>query len=91
MEVLNTSPETKPYCICGSLCTVADVLVREVELPVVSRNDVILFHRCGAYSVTEGSVLFLSRKIPEVYLYNETDGLEKMRGFVEAADINRKE
>ena len=51
----------------------------------------ILFHRCGAYSVTEGSVLFLSRKIPEVYLYNETDGLEKMRGFVEAADINRKE
>ena len=91
MEVLNTSPETKPYCICGSLCTVADVLVREVELPVVSRNDVILFHRCGAYSVTEGSALFLSRKIPEVYLYNETDGLEKMRSFVEAADINRKE
>lgn len=28
--------------------TVADVLVREVELSEVSRNDVILFHRCGA-------------------------------------------
>lgn len=91
MEVLNTSVESKPYCICGSLCTVADVLVREVELPIVSKNDVILFHRCGAYSVTEGSALFLSRKMPEVYLYNEADGLEKMRGFVEAADINRKE
>lgn len=91
MKVLNTSSEAKPYCICGSLCTVADVLVREVELPVVSRNDVILFHRCGAYSVTEGSALFLSRKIPKVYLYNEATGLEKMRSFVETADINRKE
>lgn len=91
MEVRNSSTETKSYCICGSLCTVADVLVREVELPVVSRNDVILFHRCGAYSVTEGSGLFLSRKLPEVYLYNEADGLEKMRSFVDAADINRKE
>ena len=91
MEVLNTSAEVKPYCICGSLCTVADVLVRERELPIVSRNDVILFHRCGAYSVTEGSALFLSRKIPEVYLYNEADGLEKMRSFVDAAAINRKD
>lgn len=91
MEVLNTSTEAKPYCICGSLCTVADVLVREVELPVVSKNDVILFHRCGAYSVTEGSALFLSRKIPEVYLYNEANGLEKMRSFVDTAVINKKE
>lgn len=89
MEVLNTSAETKPYCICGSLCTVADVLVREVELPIVSRNDVILFHRCGAYSVTEGSALFLSRKMPEVDLYNEAVGLEKMRGFISTASINR--
>lgn len=91
MEVPNTSVETKPYCICGSLCTVADVLVREVELPVVSRNDVIFFHRCGAYSVTEGSTLFLSRMMPEVYLYSEATGLEKIRGFVDAADINQKD
>lgn len=91
MEILNTSAEAKPYCICGSLCTVADVLVREVELPVVSRNDVVLFHRCGAYSVTEGSALFLSRKIPEVYLYNEANGLEKMRSFVDTTVINKKE
>lgn len=88
MEILNTSEETKPYCICGSLCTVADVLVREVQLQTASRNDVILFHRCGAYSVTEGSALFLSRKMPEVYLYSESTGPEKMRGFIEAADIN---
>jgi len=66
-------------------------LVREVELPVVSRNDVVLFHRCGAYSVTEGSALFLSRKIPEVYLYNEANGLEKMRSFVDTTVINKKE
>lgn len=90
MEAMNTSTEAKPYCICGSLCTVADVLVREVELPAVSRGDAILFHRCGAYSVTEGSALFLSRKLPEVYLYSDVTGLKKMRGFIETADINRK-
>ncbi len=90
MEVLNASTEGKTYCICGSLCTVADVLVREAELPKVSRNDVILFHRCGAYSITEGSALFLSRKMPEVYLYSEAKGLERMRSFIEAADMNRR-
>ena len=90
MEVLNTSTEVRLYCICGSLCTVADVLVREVELPKISRGDVILFHCCGAYSVTEGSALFLSRKLPDVYLYSEATGLKMMRGFIETADINRK-
>lgn len=90
MEVVNPSKEESTYCICGSLCTVADVLVREVALPVVSRDDVLLFHRCGAYSVTEGSALFLSREIPEVYLYSEASGMERMRRIINAAAINQK-
>lgn len=90
MEVLNDSEECTPYCLCGSLCTVADILVREVELPKLSRNDIILFHRCGAYSVTEGTALFLSRIMPEVYLYSKTKGLEKIRSFIDTADMNKK-
>lgn len=90
MEVLNDSEECKPYCICGSLCTVADILVREVELPSISRKDIILFHRCGAYSVTEGTALFLSRKMPEVYLYSKDRGIEKFRDFIDTADLNKK-
>lgn len=59
------------YCLCGSLCTVADVLVREVELNPLDIGDVLTFNRCGAYSVTEGSSLFLSHPLPAVYLENE--------------------
>lgn len=90
LELLNHLKEENSYCICGSLCTVADVLVREVTLPAVSRGDVLFFHRCGAYSVTEGSALFLSREIPEVYLYSKAGGMERMRGAVNASDINRR-
>ncbi len=62
------SAERQTYAICGSLCTTADVLVREVKLPKLKIGDVIGFGRCGAYSVTEASVLFLSRQAPSVWL-----------------------
>ena len=82
-------PADENYCICGSLCTVADVLVREVSLPRLKYDDVLLFHRCGAYSVTEGSALFLSREIPAVYIFSRKRGLQKVRSGMSAAEINR--
>lgn len=77
------------YCLCGSLCTVADVLVREVSLPELKIGDVLSFGRCGAYSVTEGSSLFLSRKMPKVYVCDETSGTRLLRNFVDSSSINR--
>lgn len=59
------------YCLCGSLCTVADVLVREIELKTIEVGDVLSFDRCGAYSVTEGASLFLSHPLPAVYIEND--------------------
>ena len=47
------------YTLCGSLCTVADVLVREVKLKKLELGDVLEFGHCGAYSVTEAPALFL--------------------------------
>ena len=32
-----------------------------------------MFHNIGAYSVTEGIYLFLSRKMPKIYLYSEDE------------------
>lgn len=87
IEVLNKSNTNDNYCICGSLCTVADVIVREVNLPSLNINDVLLFKRCGAYSITEGSSLFLSREIPAVYLYNGKE-LTKVRDKIETSLIN---
>ena len=57
-----------PWMLCGSLCTTAAVLVREAQLPPLRVGDVIAFGRCGAYSVTEGVAVFLSRDMPRVAL-----------------------
>ena len=66
---LLTKPAGDPIscAICGSLCTVADVLVREVTLPSPAPQDLLVFCRAGAYSVTEAMGLFLSRDLAAVY------------------------
>ena len=58
------------YTLCGSLCTVADVLVREVKLKKLEIGDILEFAHCGAYSVTEAPALFLSRQLPAIYAYS---------------------
>ena len=90
IHVLQAVPQDtkKTYCVCGSLCTVADVLVREVELPVLQEEDILLFERCGAYSVTEGSALFLSRELPAVYVYSEKKGMQKVRDILHTSALN---
>lgn len=81
----------RPYTLCGSLCTVADLLVREVNLPELSIGDCLLFGRCGAYSVTEGTVLFLSRNMPAIYLYSEKWGMKEIRTSKPSYKINMVE
>ena len=57
--IVNThAPNTNKWTICGSLCTVNDVLVRQVELNNFDIGDILVFERCGAYAVTEGMALF---------------------------------
>ena len=67
------------YCICGSLCTVADVLVREVKLPELQAGDLLTFEKCGAYSVTEGAGMFLSRDLPAVCIKHIDKTIELCR------------
>lgn len=73
--------KTEDYTLCGSLCTTADILVRKVTLPALSVGDVLAFGRCGAYSVTEGIGLFLSRQLPRIVLYSERGGNRLLRDF----------
>lgn len=84
---LTQLPETD-YTLCGSLCTVADVLVREVKLKKLELGDVLEFGHCGAYSVTEAPVLFLSRQLPAIYAYSKEYGYECLREHIPAAEIN---
>ena len=78
----------RSYTLCGSLCTTADLLVRKVELPELKIGDVLAFGRCGAYTITEGTVLFLSRTMPRVMLFSEKDGLRLVRDFYETFNLN---
>ena len=74
--------------ICGSLCTVNDVIVKDALFPTVHRDDAFVFKNCGAYSVTEGMALFLSRELPQVLFYSGMDGFSVVRELTGTDYIN---
>ena len=65
--------------ICGALCTVNDVLAKNMWLNEVHRGDVLVFEKMGAYSITEGIALFLSRELPGILVYRKITGLIQFR------------
>lgn len=68
------------WTVCGSLCTVNDVLVKQYPFHGLATGDKLIFEKVGAYSVTEGISLFLSRELPQVLLYSKKDNLRQARG-----------
>ena len=72
----------KAWTLCGSLCTTADVLARAAEFDSLEIGDILVFCRTGAYSVTEGMAVFLSREMPVVSVYSEKDGLTIIRDML---------
>lgn len=59
--------------ICGSLCTVNDILVKQLPLSRLEVGDVLAFGNAGAYCMTEGISLFLSRDLPAYCCAKRTD------------------
>lgn len=84
------SDEATEYTICGSLCTTNDVLIRSVKLHRLQVGDVIAFENLGAYAVTEGISLFLSRDLPGVILFSEKAGACPVRQISPTWPINVK-
>lgn len=80
-------PEEK-WNICGSLCTTADVIVKQFPLTGAKVGDVLVFERVGAYSVMEGISLFLSRDLPKVLFYTKGKGLRLVRDVQPTDGIN---
>lgn len=74
--------------VCGSLCTVNDVLVKQMPLTGAEVGDVLVFERVGAYSVTEGIYLFLSRALPQIFFWSADEGIVQIRGVLESYLIN---
>ena len=78
------------YCICGSLCTTNDILIRELELSDPKIGDVLAFANTGAYSVIEAMGLFLSRTLPRIVTVS--GGVPKLiRDGVETWKINLRD
>lgn len=90
MDVItcNDSYELQKINICGSLCTVNDVILRDVSLPQLDKGDILIFKNCGAYSITEGMALFLSRELPTVIFYNKDTGFVRVRDHIGTHLIN---
>ena len=82
------SQGVQPYNICGSLCTVGDVIVKNLELKDAKIGDMIAFYNIGAYSVTEGIYLFLSRRMPAIVMNSTKNGYRVIRKSVETFLIN---
>ena len=80
--------DEEEWTVYGSLCTVSDILLKKLPLTDARVGDYLVFHNIGAYSVTEGIYLFLSRKMPKIYLYSEDGGAVKLRDGLETWMLN---
>lgn len=76
------------WTVYGSLCTVADILLKKLSLSDARVGDFLVFHNIGAYSVTEGIYLFLSRKMPRIWLYSEAEGVCLLRDELDTWKLN---
>ncbi len=74
--------------ICGSLCSMNDIVAKQVMLPHVAVGDAVCFKNTGAYCMTEGISLFLSREIPAVYLKKENGDFICVRKKFETSVLN---
>ena len=85
-------PPTAQWNLCGSLCSMNDILVKALPLPEVEIGDTLCFFNTGAYCVTEGIALFLSRDLPAVFIKTPDGDLTCAREAFETYPLNmRKE
>ena len=52
--------------LVGALCTINDLVVKQLPVSNLELGDIFVFKNTGAYSMTEGISLFLSRDLPKV-------------------------
>ena len=71
------------WTVFGALCTKNDVLLKEHPFFGLGTGSLLVFEKAGAYSVTEGMALFLSRELPQVVLFSKRDGLRSVRAQIQ--------
>ena len=82
------APDGVKRTVCGSLCSMNDIIVKQLPLPPIGIGDVLCFENAGAYCMTEGIALFLTRDIPAVYLIRADGDLLPVRRPYETVRLN---
>lgn len=75
------------WTLCGSLCSINDIIAKNVHVKNLEIGDTFIFKNAGAYSMTEGISLFLSRDLPKVILI-ENSNVKVLRDRVETYHLN---
>lgn len=74
--------------LCGSLCTINDILVKQYPAGNIQIGDVLIFENTGAYCMTEGISLFLSRDLPGVIKITEDKEIKRIRNNLPTYKLN---
>ncbi len=80
---------TANWNICGSLCTTNDIIMKNTPFHNLKIGDTIIFENTGAYCMTEGISLFLSRDLPRVLLIDEQENILSARGDEPTYKLNK--
>lgn len=86
----NVTDQRRESAICGALCTDNDVLARSANIPEKDIGERLIFLNAGAYCVTEGISLFLSRDLPGIVI-EKRKSLAIMRDHVPTYPFNMKQ
>lgn len=73
--------------LVGALCTINDLIVKGLPVKSLELGDVFVFKNTGAYAMTEGISLFLSRDLPKV-LFVKNGKIEVVRSNIQTYKLN---
>ncbi len=80
--------DEEKWNLCGSLCTINDILVKQFPVGNLNLNDLFIFENTGAYCMTESIALFLSRDLPKVIKLKKNNELELVREDISTYPFN---
>lgn len=70
---LTDETETEVVTVCGNLCTGADVIAQDTELPKLKTGDVFVITNAGSYAAVLTPMQFASLT-PPVQIFADPDG-----------------
>ena len=82
------SENAEDWNLMGSLCTINDIIIKQYPVKNLQIGDAFIFKNTGAYCMTEGISLFLSRELPQVALL-KNEKLELVRDSFKTYTLNK--